>query len=101
MYSRSMFLLFINQHPSDLGKKANRFVLELDPLSHDAFVAGKPVFSGKVVARNRNAAYDLSQGGNSWGNPVADLKKGYFPCFVPVSKDWVKENMEFCGPSLG
>ena len=75
--------------PLDIDKQKNtRFVVETDgiPTSKE--------FSGRVVARNKKAYYYLGAESIYWANPIADMKNGSKPSFLPINQDEVKERFD-------
>ena len=68
--------------PFNIDKQKNtRFVVETD---------GIPVnnlFSGKVVARNKNSPCYLGRESDQWTNHVKDMMNGHKPSFIPINKD--------------
>lgn len=75
--------------PLDIDKdKSSRFVVETDGIPE------RDLFFGKVVARNHKAYYYLGQESSDWCNPIADLRHGHKPSFIPINKDEVEEKFE-------
>jgi hypothetical protein len=75
--------------PLDIDKDKNtRFVIETDG------VPTTNLFSGKVVARNKKAYWYLGRESNTWANPVADMKEGSKPSFLPINRDEVIKKFE-------
>jgi len=75
--------------PLDIDKEKNtRFVVETDgiPTSN--------LFSGKVVARNKKAYWYLGRESDQWANPIADMKEGSKPSFLPINRDEVIAKFE-------
>lgn len=75
--------------PSNIDKDKNtRFVVETDGIPQG------DLFTGKVVARNSKAYYNLYRVMDTFVNPMADLRNGMTPSFIPVSLSTVKEKFE-------
>lgn len=75
--------------PSDIDKdKSSRFVVETDGIPE------RDLFFAKVVARNPKAYYYLGQESSTWCNPIADLRHGHKPSFLPIHKDEVIEKFK-------
>jgi hypothetical protein len=56
-------------------------------------IANSDSFRAKVVARNRNATWQLRHE-TRFVSPLWNLKADCFPTFVEVSLSWVENNME-------
>ena len=70
--------------PLDIDKEKNtRFVVETDG------IPTANLFSGRVVARNKKAYWYLGTESDQWANPVADMKNGSKPSFLPINLDEV------------
>lgn len=70
--------------PLDIDKEKNtRFVVETDG------IPTTNLFSGRVVARNKKAYWYLGRESDNWTNPIADLKNGIKPSFLPINRDEV------------
>lgn len=68
--------------PLDIDKEKNtRFVVETDGIP-----TGN-LFSGRVVARNKKAYFYLGGESDQWVNPIADMKNGHKPSFLPINRD--------------
>lgn len=68
--------------PLDIDKAKNtRFVVETDG------IPTANLFSGKVVARNKKAYWYLGRESKTWANPIADMKSGSKPSFLPINRD--------------
>lgn len=68
--------------PLDIDKQKNtRFVVETDG------IPTTNLFTGKVVARNKNAYWYLGRESETWTNPIADMKSGSKPSFLPINLD--------------
>lgn len=68
--------------PLDIDKEKNtRFVVETDGIP-----TGN-LFSGRVIARNKKAYWYLNAECEDWVNPIADLKNGSKPSFLPINRD--------------
>lgn len=75
--------------PLDIDKdKSSRFVVETDGIPE------RDLFFAKVVARNRKAYYYIGHESSTWCNPIADLKNGHKPSFIPINKDEVEKKFE-------
>ena len=75
--------------PLDIDKEKNtRFVVETDgiPTSN--------LFSGKVVARNKKAYWYLGRESDQWANPIADMREGFKPSFLPINQDEIIAKFE-------
>jgi hypothetical protein len=42
-----------------------------------------------VVARNKKAYWYLGRESDQWANPIADMKEGSKPSFLPINRDEV------------
>lgn len=60
--------------------KSVRFLVESEQSPND-MLANFRTFSGRVVARNGKAPYQLGEESNAWTNPVACFKDGDFQSF--------------------
>lgn len=65
--------------------KNTRFVVETDGIP-----TGN-LFTGRVVATNKKSYWWLGRKSDQWVNPIADLKSGNKPSFLPINVDEVKE----------
>jgi len=75
--------------PMNIDKEKNtRFVVETDGIPQS------DLFTGRVVARNSKAYFHLGRVMNEWVNPMADLRNGMQPSFIPISLSEVKEKFE-------
>jgi hypothetical protein len=75
--------------PINIDKDKNtRFVVETDGIPQTE------LFTGKVVARNSKAYYQLGVVNNRFVNPVADMRNGMKPSFIPINLSEVKENFK-------
>lgn len=75
--------------PLDIDKEKNtRFVIETDG------IPTTNLFSGRVVARNKKAYYYLNAESDQWVNPIADMKNGSKPSFLPINQDEAKERFD-------
>jgi hypothetical protein len=75
--------------PLDIDKEKNtRFVVETDG------IPTTNLFSGRVVARNKKAYWYLGRESDQWANPIADMKNGSKPSFLPINQDEAKERFD-------
>lgn len=75
--------------PMNIDKDKNtRFVVETDGIPQG------DLFTGKVVARNSKAYYYLGRVMDTFVNPMADLRNGMQPSFIPISPSEVKEKFD-------
>jgi hypothetical protein len=75
--------------PINIDKDKNtRFVVETDGIPQTE------LFTGKVVARNSKAYYQLGAVNDRFVNPVADMRNGMKPSFIPINLSEVKEKFE-------
>jgi hypothetical protein len=75
--------------PLDIDKEKNtRFVIETDG------IPTTNLFSGKVVARNKKAYWYLGSESTTWANPIADMREGSKPSFLPINRDEVIAKFE-------
>ena len=76
---QKQYYMFI---PLDIDKNKNtRFVVETDG------IPTTNLFSGRVVARNSKAHWYLGRESDNWANPIADLREGSKPSFLPINRD--------------
>ncbi len=75
--------------PLDIDKQKNtRFVVETDGIPTES------LFSGRVVARNKKAYWQLGNESKGWTNPITDMKSGSKPSFLPINRDEAKERFD-------
>lgn len=75
--------------PINIDKDKNtRFVVETDGIPQG------DLFTGKVVARNSKAYYQLGSVSDRFVNPVSDLRNGMKPSFIPINPSEVEEKFD-------
>ncbi len=75
--------------PINIDKDKNtRFVVETDGIPQSE------LFTGKVVARNSKAYWQLGTIQENFVNPISDMRNGMKPSFIPINLLEVKENFK-------
>jgi hypothetical protein len=75
--------------PINIDKYKNtRFVVETDGIPQSE------LFTGKVVARNSKAYWQLGTIQENFVNPISDMRNGMKPSFIPINLLEVKENFK-------
>ena len=75
--------------PINIDKDKNtRFVVETDGIPQCE------LFTGKVVARNSKAYWQLGTIQENFVNPISDMRNGMKPSFIPINLLEVKENFK-------
>jgi hypothetical protein len=75
--------------PINIDKDKNtRFVVETDGIPQTE------LFTGKVVARNSKAYWQLGTIQENFVNPISDMRNGMKPSFIPINLLEVKENFK-------
>ena len=78
------FYLYIGGGITDLDKKSNRFVIEVEGVP-DA----SKLLKGHVVGVAKNSFRRLHEYSDAWCNPAIDALAGLYPSFVRIPEDEV------------